>query len=171
MKDIGQAIKSLDNVACFVVLLGSLVVYGRSFLSLRTMAILIGTSVLFQYGPGKSSNCGLDRTCGFLIRNRWDSTRISRKHSFKGPGGGGKADVGSFENPSYAVTVTDQEAQAARKAFADEAEEKRLKNLKEDQPKLNVQPAADANTPQGGSEHRPRAGGRIESGAEVAEGG
>ncbi|KAH9203836.1 Mechanosensitive ion channel-domain-containing protein, partial [Leptodontidium sp. 2 PMI_412] len=55
-----------------------------------------------------------------------------RKHSISSPGGGDAPLVGSWENPSYSVTITDEEAQGARAAHEAKEEEKRMEKLNAD---------------------------------------
>jgi hypothetical protein len=52
-----------------------------------------------------------------------------RKYSISSPGGGDNPPVGSWENPGYSVTISDEEAQEARAACEAREEEKRLKKL------------------------------------------
>jgi hypothetical protein len=52
-----------------------------------------------------------------------------RKYSIRSPGGSEYPPVGSWENPGYSVTITDEEAQEARAACEAREEEKRLKKL------------------------------------------
>ncbi|KAF7512368.1 hypothetical protein GJ744_001936 [Endocarpon pusillum] len=55
-----------------------------------------------------------------------------RKFSISAPGGGGEPPVGSWENPGYSVTVSDEEALAARDAWEKREEEKKAKQLNPD---------------------------------------
>ena len=57
-----------------------------------------------------------------------------RKHDISSPGGGGPPPVGSWENPSYSVAITDLEAIETRVKYEASEEAKRQKKLGGERP-------------------------------------